>query len=64
MDLSRNVDIMSDAAHAILTRVSTKATGNFYVDDEVLASEGVRDFSKYNQIPGTAQHELAPDFFV
>lgn len=64
MEKSRTPDFMADAAHAILTRVSSKVTGNFFIDDEVLASEGVKDFSKYNQVPGMAQHDLAPDFFV
>ena len=36
---------MSDAAHIILTRDSRESTGNFYVDDEVLASEGITDLN-------------------
>jgi citronellol/citronellal dehydrogenase len=60
---SRSPDIMADAAHAILTRSSkdAKNTGNFYIDDEVLASEGVKDLSKYAMVPGA---DLIPDFFV
>ncbi|HMJ15201.1 MAG TPA: hypothetical protein VK524_27490, partial [Polyangiaceae bacterium] len=58
---SRTPDIMSDAAHVILTRPSREFTGNFCIDDEVLASAGVTDLSKYQQVPGA---ELLPDFFV
>ena len=48
----RTVDIMSDAAYAILTRDAKKFTGNFYIDDEVLKEEGVKDFEKYSCVPG------------
>jgi len=60
---SRSPDIMADAAYAILTRSSrdAKNTGNFYIDDEVLAAEGVTDLSKYTMVPGA---QLLPDFFV
>ena len=47
MAKSRRPEIMADAAHAILTRPSREATGNFYIDDEVLAEEGVTDLSGY-----------------
>ncbi|PLP58076.1 short chain dehydrogenase [Mesorhizobium loti] len=59
--MSRSPEIMADAAHAILTRRSHEATGNFYIDEEVLRAEGVTDFSKY--APG-AKGALAGDFFV
>src|SRR5205823_3182242 len=32
----RKVEIMSDAAHVILTRPSRECTGNFFIDDDVL----------------------------
>ena len=48
----RSVDIMSDAAYAILTRDSKTFTGNFAVDDEVLKQEGCTDFEKYSCVPG------------
>ncbi len=48
---SRTPEIMGDAAHAILTRPSRACTGNFFIDDEVLAAEGVTDFSKYASDP-------------
>ena len=59
--MSRSPEIMADAAHAILTRPSREATGNFYIDEEVLRTEGITNFSKY--APG-AKGALAGDFFV
>ena len=58
---SRTPEIMADAAHAILTKPSREVSGNFFVDDEVLAGEGVTDLSKYSVTPGA---QLTPDFFV
>jgi citronellol/citronellal dehydrogenase len=57
----RTVDIMADAAHAILVRDSRQCTGNFFIDDEVLASEGITDLAPYAVTPGA---ELLPDFFL
>ncbi len=57
----RTVDIMGDAAHAILVRDARRCTGNFFIDDDVLRAEGVTDFSRYAVDP-TA--ELLPDFFL
>jgi citronellol/citronellal dehydrogenase len=61
LEASRTPEIMSDAAHAILTRPSREYTGHFALDDEVLAEEGVTDFDKYANKPGTP---LLPDFFL
>ncbi|MEX2499889.1 MAG: NAD(P)-dependent oxidoreductase [Wenzhouxiangellaceae bacterium] len=57
----RKPEILSDAAHRILTRPSDQATGNFYIDDEVLAQAGVTDLAQYAVDPG---RELAVDLFV
>ena len=38
---------MGDAAYEILRRPSREVTGNFYIDDEVLAEAGTHDLSKY-----------------
>ena len=48
----RTVDIMSDAAYAILTRDSKTFTGNFVIDDEILKQDGCTDFEKYSCVPG------------
>jgi citronellol/citronellal dehydrogenase len=58
---SRKPEMMADAAHIILTRPSRDCTGNFFVDDEVLESEGVTDLERYAVDPSV---ELVPDFFV
>jgi citronellol/citronellal dehydrogenase len=58
----RKPDIMADAAHAILTRDARSCTGNFFIDDEVLASAGVTDLDQYAVTPGNRQFQ--PDFFV
>lgn len=47
----RTPEIMADAAFAILNRPSTACTGNFFIDDTVLAAEGVTDFSSYRIDP-------------
>ncbi len=58
----RTTEILADAAHIILTRESASTTGNFFVDDEVLASEGITDLEKYSVKPGTTDFLL--DFFL
>ncbi len=54
-------DIVADAARFILLRDSRSCTGNFFIDDEVLRSEGVTDLSRYARVPSS---ELAPDLFL
>lgn len=61
MNISRSPEIMSDAAYVILTKNSKEFTGQFCIDDNLLADNGVTDFSKYADVPFS---ELAPDFFV
>jgi citronellol/citronellal dehydrogenase len=61
MEASRTPDIMSDAAHAILTRDSRSCTGNFFLDEDLLRESGVTDFAKYAVKPGA---QLIPDFFL
>ncbi|HEY2627983.1 MAG TPA: NAD(P)-dependent oxidoreductase [Usitatibacter sp.] len=58
---SRNVDIMSDAAHLILTSDAKANTGNFYVDEDLLRKNGVTDFDKYAITPGV---KLYQDLFL
>ena len=47
----RTPDIMADAAYAVLTK-PTDYTGNFVVDDKILAEEGISDFDQYAVSPG------------
>lgn len=58
----RKPEILSDAAYVILNRPSNECTGNFFVDDEVLASVGITDLDKYSVVPGTK--EFLTDFFL
>lgn len=56
----RTPEILADAAHVILA--GAPRTGQFLVDDEVLASVGVTDLDKYAVVPGTTDFLL--DFFL
>ncbi|MBK5911193.1 short chain dehydrogenase [Rhodothalassium salexigens] len=58
---SRKPEIMADAAHWVLTQPAREVTGNFFIDDQVLARAGVDDLSVYAVDPDA---ELMPDFFV
>jgi citronellol/citronellal dehydrogenase len=58
----RTPEILADAAYIILNRPAADCTGNFFVDDEVLASEGITDLDKYAVVPGTKDFLL--DFFL
>jgi len=57
----RTADIVADAAYAILTRPSRECTGNFFIDEEVLRAEGLRDFERYAVVHG---EPLMRDLFV
>ncbi|HXQ67328.1 MAG TPA: NAD(P)-dependent oxidoreductase [Alphaproteobacteria bacterium] len=57
----RKPRIVADAAHAILVRDSRSASGNFFIDEEVLREEGIADFSRYAVAPG---EPLLPDLFL
>jgi citronellol/citronellal dehydrogenase len=58
----RTPEIMADAARAILLREAMSATGNFFVDEQVLAESGITDLGKYAVVPGSTQ--LLPDLFL
>ncbi|KAI2659983.1 hydroxysteroid dehydrogenase 2 [Labeo rohita] len=56
----RKVEIMADAAYAILKK-PTSYTGQFVIDEDILKKEGIKDFDVYAVEPG---HPLLPDFFL
>ncbi len=56
----RSPSIMGDAAHAVLTRTAAGFSGQFLIDDEVLAAAGVTDLSGYAMDPS---QPLYPDLF-
>jgi citronellol/citronellal dehydrogenase len=49
-EASRRPAIVADAAYEIVTSDSRKVTGNFFIDEEVLRSSGVKDFKIYIRI--------------
>jgi len=59
---SRTPLIMSDAAHAVLARDPRSCTGNFFIDEDVLAQEGVTDLDRYRTVAGSGP--LATDLFL
>ena len=61
MAQSRTPEIYADSALAVLERDPATCTGNAFIDDEVLAEEGVTDLEQYRAAPGG---ELALDLFV
>ena len=61
MNMSRTTDIMAEAAFYILSRPSTECSGNCFIDEQVLASEGIADLDKYSVVPGA---KLYNDLFV
>jgi len=60
-NMSRTTDILADAAYYILSKPSADCTGNCFIDEEVLAKEGITDLSHYNVVPGA---KLYRDLFV
>ena len=61
MKQCRTPEIMADAAHVVLTQTSSETTGQFFIDDTLLAKHGVNNFDKYRVDP---TKDLIPDFFV
>ncbi len=57
----RKPEIVADAAYVVLSGRSRDRTGQFLIDDEVLAAAGVSDFDGYQVEPGAP---LALDFFL
>lgn len=58
---SRKPEIMADAAHAVLVQNSREHSGQFYIDEQVLAAIGVDDLRPYAVDP---KAKLLPDFFI
>ncbi|NRF71577.1 NAD(P)-dependent oxidoreductase [Aquincola sp. S2] len=55
-------EILSDAAYLILTSDAKSTSGNFFIDDELLAKHGITDLDRYAVVPGTT--DFIPDFFI
>jgi len=61
MRQARKPDIMADAAYAVFSAPSRELTGQFLIDDNFLAQQGITDFECYRADP---TQKLAQDFFV
>ncbi len=61
INMSRTTEIIADAAHYILSKPSTECTGNCFIDEDVLAAEGITDLEKYSVVPGG---KLYTDLFL
>ncbi|HRP56752.1 NAD(P)-dependent oxidoreductase [Agriterribacter sp.] len=59
--MSRMPEIIADAAYYILSRPAKTCTGNFFIDEDILTSEGKTDLEKYSVVPGA---ELYADLFL
>lgn len=59
--MSRTPDILADAVYHIVTKTNLAYTGNTFIDEEVLAKEGITDLSHYSVVPGA---QLYQDLFV
>ena len=62
LNISRKVDIMGDAARAILLADPYKCNGKNFIDDEVLVSLDM-DVEKYRVNKDIDEKDLMPDFF-
>ncbi len=61
MRRARTPEIYADSALAILRRDPRECTGHSFIDDEVLAEEGITDLSKYSAV---ADADLQLDLFL
>jgi citronellol/citronellal dehydrogenase len=61
MQMSRKPDILADAAYYILKQPSIECTGNLFIDEDILAREGITDLNKYSVVEGG---KLLDDLFV
>ena len=61
MKMSRKPSIIADAAFYILSKPSTECTGNTFIDEDVLAAEGITDLDSYAVTPGG---KLYTDLFL
>jgi citronellol/citronellal dehydrogenase len=61
---ARKPEIMADAARAIFSRRARECTGNFFIDDEVLAEEGITDLARYRFREDASEADLIPDLYI
>lgn len=59
--MSRTPEIIADAIYFILKKTAAECSGNTFIDEQVLASEGITDLEKYSVVPGAT---LYNDLFI
>lgn len=62
MKLSRTPAIIADSVHFMLQQPAAQYTGQFLLDEEVLAQAGITDLDGYAYVPGNTQ--FYPDLFI
>ena len=60
-NMSRTPAIIADAALFILSKEKLQYTGKTFIDEEVLAAEGITDLAHYSVVPGA---KLFYDLFL
>ena len=60
-NMSRTPEMIADAVYYILRKPAAQCSGHTFIDEEVMAAEGITDLSKYSVVPGA---QLYPDLFV
>ncbi len=61
INMSRKPEILADCAYYILQKSAKECTGNLFLDEEVLKSEGITDLEQYAVNPGG---RLQKDLYV
>lgn len=61
INMSRTPEIIADSAFYILQKPSSECTGNSFIDEDVLAKEGITNLEKYAVKPG---EKLYTDLFL
>lgn len=59
--MSRTPEIIADSVYYILQKTADQCSGNTFIDEQVLATEGITDLDKYAVVPGGM---LYNDLFV
>ena len=60
-NMSRTPAIIADAALFILSKEKLQYTGKTFIDEDVLAAEGITDLAHYSVVPGA---KLFYDLFL
>ncbi|KUF07483.1 NAD(P)-dependent oxidoreductase [Leucobacter sp. G161] len=64
MAASRTPAVYADAAYSVLTKPAASYSGQTLIVEDVLAADGITDFSGYAAVPGTPDDRLFPDIFL